>query len=190
MTNVVNVEGGTLACEAAGLPLVRGKKTISLERQVRIAAGRWSWSVRYSVSCSIRYWIGLSAFVGAGLLFAGLTDTCGMGMCLAACRGTRSSIHLPSSAAQQPAAPSECPPTPVVALAVARLRSADRGYCHRSHVPVALPAPAERGTRTTGRRTCRPAHAPPPHQIYPSPLGSLPCNSNNTISAVSRTLRI
>ena len=38
-TNVVNVEGGTTACIAAGLPVVRGKKAISLERQVRIAAG-------------------------------------------------------------------------------------------------------------------------------------------------------
>jgi hypothetical protein len=27
--------------------------------------------------------IGLSAFVGAGLVFAGVTDTCGMGMMLA-----------------------------------------------------------------------------------------------------------
>ena len=27
--------------------------------------------------------IGLSAFVGAGLVFAGITDTCGMGMMLA-----------------------------------------------------------------------------------------------------------
>ena len=38
-TNVVNVEGGTMACVEAGLPVVRGKKAISLERQVRIAAG-------------------------------------------------------------------------------------------------------------------------------------------------------
>jgi rhodanese-related sulfurtransferase len=37
--NVVNVEGGTPACVEAGLPVVRGKKAISLERQVRIAAG-------------------------------------------------------------------------------------------------------------------------------------------------------
>jgi hypothetical protein len=29
------------------------------------------------------YWIGLSVFVGAGLIFAGVTDTCGMAMCLA-----------------------------------------------------------------------------------------------------------
>src|SRR5579864_6199947 len=33
-TNVVNVEGGTTACEQAGLPVVRGQKAISLERQV------------------------------------------------------------------------------------------------------------------------------------------------------------
>ena len=38
-TKVVNVEGGTTACIAAGLPVVRGKKAMSLERQVRIAAG-------------------------------------------------------------------------------------------------------------------------------------------------------
>jgi rhodanese-related sulfurtransferase len=82
-TNVVNVEGGTLACEQAGLPLVRGKKAISLERQVRIAAGSLvllgailGWLIHPA-------FIGLSAFVGAGLIFAGITDTCGMGMLLA-----------------------------------------------------------------------------------------------------------
>jgi hypothetical protein len=39
LTNVVNIEGGTIACVEAGLPVVRGKAAISLERQVRIAAG-------------------------------------------------------------------------------------------------------------------------------------------------------
>jgi hypothetical protein len=29
------------------------------------------------------YWIALAAFIGAGLVFAGITDTCGMGMLLA-----------------------------------------------------------------------------------------------------------
>ena len=38
-TNVANVEGGTLAWEKAGLPVVRGQEVMSLERQVRIAAG-------------------------------------------------------------------------------------------------------------------------------------------------------
>ena len=82
-SNVVNVAGGTMACVEAGLPVVRGKKAISLERQVRIAAGSLvllgaalGWFVHPA-------FIGLSAFVGAGLVFAGITDTCGMGMILA-----------------------------------------------------------------------------------------------------------
>ena len=37
--NVVNVEGGTQAWDQAGLPVVRGQQAMSLERQVRIAAG-------------------------------------------------------------------------------------------------------------------------------------------------------
>lgn len=83
MTNVVNVEGGTLACEAAGLPVVRGKKTISLERQVRIAAGSLV-VIGSALGFFVHpYFIGLAAFVGAGLVFAGITDTCGMGMLLA-----------------------------------------------------------------------------------------------------------
>ena len=82
-TNVVNVEGGTLACGYAGLPLVRGEKRVSLERQVRIAAGTLvllgavlGWMLHPA-------FVGLSAFVGAGLIFAGVTNTCGMGMLLA-----------------------------------------------------------------------------------------------------------
>ncbi|HTN73651.1 MAG TPA: rhodanese-like domain-containing protein, partial [Pirellulaceae bacterium] len=83
LVNVVNVEGGTLACEAAGLPVVRGKKAISLERQVRIAAGSFVLTGAVLGYFVHPYFIGLSAFVGAGLIFAGITDTCGMGMLLA-----------------------------------------------------------------------------------------------------------
>ena len=81
-SNVVNIEGGTMACVEAGLPVVRGKKVISLERQVRIAAGAL---VLLGAGLSFVHpaFIGLSAFVGAGLVFAGITDTCGMGMMLA-----------------------------------------------------------------------------------------------------------
>jgi rhodanese-related sulfurtransferase len=82
-TNVVNVEGGTLAWAECGLPVVRGKKAISLERQVRMTAGLLvllaallGWLVHPAFAA-------LSAFVGAGLVFAGITDTCGMGLFLA-----------------------------------------------------------------------------------------------------------
>ena len=80
--NVVNVEGGTTACVEAGLPVVRGKKAVSLERQVRIAAGSLVL-LGSALSFVHPAFIGLSAFVGAGLVFSGITDTCGMGMILA-----------------------------------------------------------------------------------------------------------
>jgi rhodanese-related sulfurtransferase len=80
----VVVEGGTLAWMAANLPLTRtAVKVMSLERQVRIAAGSLvligvllGWFVH-------RGFYGLAAFVGAGLVFAGITDFCGMGLLLA-----------------------------------------------------------------------------------------------------------
>ena len=83
ITNVVNVDGGTLAWEQAGLPVVRGKKAVSLERQVRIAAGTLVFIGSVLGAFVHPYWIGLAAFVGAGLIFAGVTDTCGMAMLLA-----------------------------------------------------------------------------------------------------------
>ena len=82
-TNVVNVEGGTMAWDQAGYPVVRGKKAISLERQVRICAGFMSLTGGVLAIAVHPYWAGLSAFIGAGLMFAGITDTCGMAMMLA-----------------------------------------------------------------------------------------------------------
>jgi len=81
--NVVNVDGGTDACVAQGLCVVRGKKTISLERQVRIIAGIF---ILTGVALGFQVheaFFGLSAFVGAGLTFAGIADWCGMGLLLA-----------------------------------------------------------------------------------------------------------
>jgi rhodanese-related sulfurtransferase len=77
------IEGGTAAWERAGLPVERGRgKVISLERQVRIAAGSLvflgvllAWRVH-------PIFLIVPAFIGAGLVFAGITDYCGMGMLL------------------------------------------------------------------------------------------------------------
>ncbi|MEM9645096.1 MAG: rhodanese-like domain-containing protein [Planctomycetota bacterium] len=80
--DVVNVIGGTTAWVNAGLPVSTGKKAISLERQVRILAG---FLVLLGAGLGILvhpYFTGLSAFIGAGLMFAGISDTCGMGMML------------------------------------------------------------------------------------------------------------
>lgn len=82
-TNVINVDGGTQSWEAAGLPVVRGKKAMSLERQVRIVAGLLVFTGAVLALLVHPYWAGLPAFVGAGLMFAGLTDSCAMGLLLA-----------------------------------------------------------------------------------------------------------
>ena len=81
--NAVVVEGGLQAWMDAGLPVIRGKNVMSLERQVRIAAGTLVFvGTILSVGLS-PWWLILPGFVGAGLVFAGLTDTCGMGMLIA-----------------------------------------------------------------------------------------------------------
>jgi rhodanese-related sulfurtransferase len=80
---VVNVEGGTRAWVQAALPVERGPKAMSLERQVRIAAGLLVLAGALLGYFVHPFWIALSAFVGAGLIFAGVTDTCGMAMILA-----------------------------------------------------------------------------------------------------------
>jgi rhodanese-related sulfurtransferase len=75
------VEGGTMAWAEAGLPVNRGTSTImSLERQVRIAAGAIVLTGALLAQFVDPVFIWLSGFVGAGLMFAGITDTCAMGM--------------------------------------------------------------------------------------------------------------
>lgn len=81
--NVVNVDGGTAAWDQAGLPVNRGRKAISLERQVRIAAGFIVLTGSLLAAFVHPWFVGIPAFVGAGLMFAGITDTCAMGMMIA-----------------------------------------------------------------------------------------------------------
>ena len=78
------VEGGTQAWVAAGLPVVKGEKSaISIERQVRIGAGTLVLTGVILGFLVNHLFFGLAAFVGAGLVFAGITDWCGMGLLLA-----------------------------------------------------------------------------------------------------------
>ena len=80
---VQSLEGGINKLQETGFPLEQGKAVISLERQVRIAAGAL---VATGVALSLLVhpgFVALSAFVGLGLVFAGITNTCGMGMLLA-----------------------------------------------------------------------------------------------------------
>lgn len=80
--NVHVVEGGIVACESSGIPVKKGD-VMSLERQVRIAAGALVVAGVALGSLVSPWFYGLSAFVGAGLVFAGVTDSCGMAFVLA-----------------------------------------------------------------------------------------------------------
>jgi rhodanese-related sulfurtransferase len=76
------LEGGLVAWQEAGHPVVEGKAHLSLERQVRIAAGALG-GIGGVLAVAVSPWFGLlPAFVGAGLVYAGMTDRCGMAMLL------------------------------------------------------------------------------------------------------------
>ena len=82
--NVVNVEGGTTAWVDAGLPVVRGKKSMGLMQQVQVTAGFLILvGVVLSQFVDPRF-VWLSGFVGAGLMFAGFTGLCPMATLIAA----------------------------------------------------------------------------------------------------------
>jgi rhodanese-related sulfurtransferase len=77
--NVFCVAGGTEAWVAAGLPVESdGSKVLPLDRQVRIVAGSMVFIGAMLAIFVHPAFVGLCAFVGAGLVFAGLTDICPM----------------------------------------------------------------------------------------------------------------
>jgi hypothetical protein len=76
---------------------ITGRKSMSLEQQVRIAAGTFvliSALLTYFVH---PYFVGLTAFFGTGLIFAGITNTCVMSFVL---------VKLPWN--KGPEAPASC----------------------------------------------------------------------------------
>ena len=83
MSNLHILEGGVSAWTAAGQPVRRGVPRLSLERQVRIAAGALAAAGGFLALIVNPLFAALPALVGSGLVFAGVTDTCAMGMLLA-----------------------------------------------------------------------------------------------------------
>ncbi len=81
--SLVILEGGLNAIKAQGTPLQPDTShVISLERQVRIAAGALIvLGIVLGFTQNSGFYL-LSAFVGAGLVVAGITDKCGMAMIL------------------------------------------------------------------------------------------------------------
>ncbi|MEM9481528.1 MAG: rhodanese-like domain-containing protein [Verrucomicrobiota bacterium] len=77
-----SVDGGTDRCVEEGLPVRRGKSAISLDRQVRITAGSIVLLGSFLGLLVHPGFLALPLFIGAGFVFSGVTDTCGMGMML------------------------------------------------------------------------------------------------------------
>lgn len=82
INDVKVMQGGIANWQKQKLPIVKGQAGMSLERQVRVIAGSLilsgiilSWLVHWS-------FIFIPTFVSCGLIFAGLTDSCLMGVLL------------------------------------------------------------------------------------------------------------
>ncbi len=81
--NLVLIQGGTEAWEQAGLPVNRCGVTIALERQVQITVGLLLiLKVIFGFAIHELFFVA-AAFVGAGLIVAGVTRWCGMARLLA-----------------------------------------------------------------------------------------------------------
>lgn len=77
--DAVVVEGGTQAWVDAGLPAERSEKAVlPLDRQLQMTIGALVITGVLLAHFVDPRWIWLSGFVGAGLLFAGLTGICPM----------------------------------------------------------------------------------------------------------------
>ncbi|GFJ95449.1 sulfurtransferase [Phytohabitans rumicis] len=81
LPNLKVLTGGILAWQATNAPVNHGRPRWDLERQVRLAAGS---IVLVSILASLvlpgAKWV--AGFIGAGLTFAAVTNTCAMGMLL------------------------------------------------------------------------------------------------------------
>lgn len=78
------VEGGIEALRAAGVPVLRdASQPLELNRQVQIGAGGLGLAGTILGVTVSPLFLAVPAFVGAGLIFAGLTGFCGMARLLA-----------------------------------------------------------------------------------------------------------
>jgi rhodanese-related sulfurtransferase len=81
---IIHLQGGLAAWKQAGLPTVKAKNApISIMRQVQIIAGSLVVTGTLLGAFVAPGFLFLSGFVGAGLLFAGVSGTCMMANILA-----------------------------------------------------------------------------------------------------------
>ena len=96
MHNLHVLHGGMNAWIAAGLPVGGGRRRLSLERQVRIIAGSLA-----AIGGFLGFFVNpafalIPAGIGSGLVFAGITDKCGMALGLSYLPYNRASCDVPA----------------------------------------------------------------------------------------------
>ena len=82
-SNTWLIEGGTDAWHKAGQPVQKGKKALGLDQQVRIVAGSMALTGAAIVLAGHTVGLALVGMMGVGMVYAGITDTCGMATLLA-----------------------------------------------------------------------------------------------------------
>ena len=92
------LDGGMAAWQHAHLPVARVKARVSLDRQVRMLAGSLVAAGAAAALLAHPWWAGVPLVVGSGLVFAGVTDTCGMGLLLARLPFNRASASCDTDA--------------------------------------------------------------------------------------------
>jgi len=95
LAEVYHLPGGLRAWKRAGLPVERSPEIgLSLARQVQIVAGSLVFlGVVLGTSVSRGFFV-LPAFIGAGLVFAGASGTCGMAAALARLPHNRRNLNV------------------------------------------------------------------------------------------------
>jgi hypothetical protein len=83
MPNVHVLDGGMAAWTSLGMPVRRIRARMSLERQVRIVAGAIVAAGSIAALTVSPLVAIVPLLIGSGLVFAGVSDTCAMGMLLA-----------------------------------------------------------------------------------------------------------
>lgn len=82
ISSIKVMQGGMTAWQKQKLPVIMGNTSVSLERQVRIAAGLLILFGIVMAQLAHGGFIWVSIWVACGLIFAGITNSCLMGMML------------------------------------------------------------------------------------------------------------
>jgi rhodanese-related sulfurtransferase len=97
-----HLEGGLQAWKRAGLPVITDRKApLPIMRQVQIVAGSLVLLGIVLAALVSPWFMALSAFVGAGLMVAGITGVCGMANLL---------LYMPWNRSRGAAAPRDAAP--------------------------------------------------------------------------------